>query len=56
MVPTLKQEIRKGQLEDAKIKEIKQLMKEGKAPDYRLDEQGTLLARKVNLCAGLEDS
>ena len=31
---TLQQDIRKGQLEDEKIKEIKEQMKEGKALDF----------------------
>ena len=39
---TLEQEIRKGQLEDDKILEIKQLIKDGKAPDFSEDEQGTV--------------
>ena len=36
--PTLKQEIRKGQLEDDKIKEIKELIERGKASDFTEDE------------------
>ena len=40
--PTLEQEIRKGQLEDAKIKEIKGLMEIGKAPEFTEDEHGTI--------------
>ena len=39
---TLEQDIRKGQLQDEKILEIKQRMKEGKAPHFREDEQGTI--------------
>jgi hypothetical protein len=35
---TLEQDIRKGQLEDEKIKEIRELMKEGKAPDFTEDD------------------
>jgi hypothetical protein len=38
---TLKQDIRKGQLEDAKIQEIKEQIKEDKVPKS-VDEQGTL--------------
>jgi len=38
--PTLEQEMRKGQLEDDKIKEIKELIEAGKAPDFTEDEQG----------------
>ncbi|XP_062201998.1 uncharacterized protein LOC133904517 [Phragmites australis] len=37
---TLEQDIRKGQLEDDKILEIKQLIKAGKAPDFSEDKQG----------------
>ena len=40
--PTLEQEIRKGQLTDAKIKEIKVLIGLGKAPDFTEDDQGTV--------------
>jgi hypothetical protein len=39
---TLEQDIRKDQLEDAKIQEIKEQIKEEKAPGFRVDEQGTL--------------
>jgi hypothetical protein len=35
--PTLEQEIRKGQLEDAKIQEIKEMIEAGKAPDFTED-------------------
>jgi len=44
--PTLEQEIRKGQLEDARIKEIKELMEIGKAPEFTEDEHGTIWFRK----------
>jgi hypothetical protein len=40
--PTLEQEIRKGQIGDAKIQEIKDLMAEGRGPDFTKDEQGTI--------------
>jgi len=40
--PTLEQEIRKGQLEDEKIKEIAEQVKLGKAPGFRVDDQGTI--------------
>ena len=43
---TLEQDIRKGQLEDEKIKEIKEKMKEGKAPDFTEDAQGTIWFKK----------
>jgi hypothetical protein len=42
MEPTLKAEIRKAQLEDEKLKEIQQLMKENKTSDFTKDDQGTL--------------
>jgi hypothetical protein len=44
--PTLEQEIRKGQLEDPKIQEIKEMIEAGKAPDFIEDEHGTVLFRK----------
>jgi hypothetical protein len=40
--PTLEQEIRKGQIDDAKIQEIKDLMVEGRGPDFMEDDQGTI--------------
>ena len=49
--PTLEQEIRKGQLEDDKIKEIKELIERGKAPDFTEDEHGTVRFRKKDMCA-----
>jgi hypothetical protein len=39
---TLSQDIRKGQLTDEKIQEIKQNIKEGKSPGFIEDEQGVL--------------
>jgi hypothetical protein len=39
---TLEQDISKGQLEDEKIKKIRELMKERKAPDFIEDAQGTI--------------
>jgi hypothetical protein len=39
---TLEQDIRKRQLEDERIKEIRELMKEGKAPDFTEDAQGII--------------
>jgi hypothetical protein len=39
--PTLEQEIRKGQLEDPKIQEIKEMIEAGKAPDFTKDDNGT---------------
>jgi hypothetical protein len=43
---TLEQEIRKGQLEDGEIKEIKAIMEKGKSPDFTEDDQGTIWFRK----------
>jgi hypothetical protein len=40
--PTLEAEIRKGQLEDAKLKEIRQLIKDNKTNAFLEDSQGTL--------------
>jgi anti-sigma28 factor (negative regulator of flagellin synthesis) len=39
---TLEQDIRKGQIKDAKIQEIKEQIKEGKSPRFSIDEQGRL--------------
>jgi hypothetical protein len=39
---TLELEIRKGQLEDVGIQKIKESMKQGEAPDFTEDEQGTV--------------
>jgi hypothetical protein len=40
--PTLEQEIRKGQFEDPKIQEIREMIEAGKAPNFTEDEQGTV--------------
>jgi hypothetical protein len=40
--PTLEQEIRKGQIGDAKIQEIKDLITEGRGPEFTEDEQDTV--------------
>jgi hypothetical protein len=42
----LEQDIRKGELEDAKIQEIKEQIKEDKAPEFSVDEKGTLWYKK----------
>jgi hypothetical protein len=42
---TLEQDIRKGQLEDTEIQEIKETMEKGKAPDFTEDDQGTIWFR-----------
>jgi hypothetical protein len=39
---TLEVEIREGQLEDAKLKEIRQLIHDNKTSDFSEDSQGTL--------------
>jgi hypothetical protein len=39
---TLEQEIRKGQIGDARIQEIKDLITEGRGPEFTEDEQGTV--------------
>jgi hypothetical protein len=43
---TLEQDIRKGQFDDKKIKEIREQMKEGKAPTFTEDAQGTIWYKK----------
>jgi hypothetical protein len=43
---TLKQEIWKGQLEDPKVQEIREMIEAGKAPDFTEDEHGTIWFRK----------
>jgi hypothetical protein len=40
--PTLEAKIREGQLEDAKLKEIRQLLRDNKTSDFSEDGQGTL--------------
>jgi hypothetical protein len=45
--PTLEQEIqKKGQLDDAKIQEIKEMIEAGKAPDFIEDDHRTMWFRK----------
>jgi hypothetical protein len=46
---TLEQDIQKSQLEDAKIQEIKEQIQEDKAPEFNVDEQGTLWYKR-RLC------
>jgi hypothetical protein len=43
---TLEQDIRRGQLEDAKIQEIHEQIKGDKAPGFSIDDQGTLWYKK----------
>jgi hypothetical protein len=46
--PTLEVEIREGQLEDAKLKEIRLLIRDNKTNDFSEDSQGTLwLAKQI---------
>jgi hypothetical protein len=40
--PTLEIEIQEGQLEDTKLKEIRQLIRDNKTSDFSEDSQGTL--------------
>jgi hypothetical protein len=40
--PTLEAEIREGQLEDAKLKEIRQLIRDNMTSDFSEGNQGTL--------------
>ena len=47
--PTLEQEIREGQIRDAKLKEIAENIVIGKAPGFCMDDNGTLWFRK-RLC------
>ena len=42
LVPTLEQDIRKGQKDDEKINEIQQLIIDGKSPDFREDAEGVV--------------
>jgi hypothetical protein len=48
--PTLEQEIRKGQIGDAKIQEIKDLITEGRGPEFMEDVQGTIWFKDM-MCA-----
>jgi hypothetical protein len=53
--PTLEQEMRKGQIGDAKIQEIKDLITEGRGPEFMKDEQGTIWF-KDRICVPKIDS
>jgi hypothetical protein len=44
--PTLEAKIRKGQLEDAKLKEIRQLIKDNKTNAFLEDSRGTIWLEK----------
>jgi hypothetical protein len=52
---TLEQDIRRGQLEDAKIQEIKEQIKGDKAPGFGVDDQGTLWYKKCICVPGLKE-
>jgi hypothetical protein len=52
---TLEQEIRKGQIDDTKIQEIKDLITEGRGLDFMEDEQGTIWF-KNRICGPDTDS
>jgi hypothetical protein len=51
----VEQEIRKGQIGDAKIQEIKDLITEGRGPEFTEDEQGTIWF-KNRICVSEIDS
>jgi hypothetical protein len=53
--PALEQEICKGQIGDAKIQEIKDLITEGRGPEFTEDEQGTIWF-KDRICVSKIDS
>jgi hypothetical protein len=52
---TLEQEIQKGHVGDAKVQEIKDLMDEGRGPDFMEDEQGTIWFKNM-ICVPEIDS
>jgi hypothetical protein len=43
---TLEQQIHEGQLDDEEIREIRDTMERGKAPDFTEDDQGTIWFKK----------
>jgi hypothetical protein len=53
--PTLEQDIRKGQVGDARIQETRDLMAEGRGLDFTKDKQGTILF-KNRICVPEIDS
>jgi hypothetical protein len=53
--PTLEQEIHKGQIGDAKIQEIKDLITEGRGLEFTVYEQGTIWL-KNRICVPEIDS
>jgi hypothetical protein len=54
--PTLEVEIRERQLEDAKLKEIRQLIRDNKTSDFSEDSQGTLWLGKWICVSNLKPS
>jgi hypothetical protein len=50
VTPTLEQDIRKGQLEDEKLKEIAKNVETRKAPGFSIDANDTLWFRKGYVC------
>jgi hypothetical protein len=53
---TLEQQIRKGKLEDVEIKEIRDTMERGKAPDFTEDDQVLYGSRIESMCLMWETS
>ena len=54
MEPTLEKEIRKGQIGDAKIQEIKDLITKGRGPEFTEDEQDTIWFKGRICVPGIE--
>jgi hypothetical protein len=54
--PTLEAEIRQHQKDDKKLQEIRELLKIGKAPHFREDDQGYLVVQGPDMCARCEGS
>jgi hypothetical protein len=52
--PTLLQEIRKGQICDAKVQEIKDLITESRGPEFTEDAQGTVWFKDRICVSGIE--
>jgi hypothetical protein len=53
--PTLEQDIHKGQIGDAKIQKIKDMIAEGRGPEFTEDEQG-IIWFKNRICVPQIDS
>jgi hypothetical protein len=52
--PMVESEIRNDQLEDAKLKEIHQFIRENKTSDFTEDDKGTLWLRRQICIANLK--